>query len=92
MWKQFTPDGFLQYGNFLETVTQILPMYMLRAIGGTLFFSGIFVLIYNLYKTVQSGRLIANQEASAPARIKYEAHNTNGSKEDLFKCCCLVQY
>ena len=75
MWKQFTPDGFLQYGNFLETVTQILPMYMLRAIGGTLFFSGIFVLIYNLYKTVQSGRLIANQEASAPARIKYEAHN-----------------
>ena len=51
MWKQFTPDGFLQYGNFLETVTQILPMYMLRAIGGTLFFSGIFVLIYNLYKT-----------------------------------------
>ena len=27
MWKQFTPDGFLQYPNFLETVTQIVPMY-----------------------------------------------------------------
>ncbi len=75
MWKQFTPDGFLQYGNFLETVTQILPMYMLRAIGGTLFFLGIFVLIYNLYKTVKSGSLIANQEAQAPPRIAYEAHN-----------------
>jgi cbb3-type cytochrome oxidase subunit 1 len=23
MWKQFTPDGYLAYGNFLETVTQI---------------------------------------------------------------------
>ena len=34
MWKQFTPDGFLQYPNFLETVVQIVPMYVLRAIGG----------------------------------------------------------
>lgn len=75
MWKQFTADGFLQYGNFLETVTQILPMYMIRAIGGTIYFSGVIVMIYNLYKTVQSGKLIANQEASAPALVAYEAHN-----------------
>jgi cytochrome c oxidase cbb3-type subunit I/II len=27
MWKQFNPDGTLTYGNFLETVTQIMPMY-----------------------------------------------------------------
>jgi cytochrome c oxidase cbb3-type subunit I/II len=35
MWKQFNPDGTLVYGNFLETVTQIMPMYWMRAIGGT---------------------------------------------------------
>lgn len=75
MWKQFTADGFLQYGNFLETVTQILPMYMIRAIGGTIYFTGVIVMIYNLYKTVKSGQLIANQEASAPPRVVYEAHN-----------------
>lgn len=75
MWKQFTADGFLQYGNFLETVTQILPMYMIRAIGGTIYFTGVIVMIYNLYKTVKSGQLIANQEASAPPRVAYEAHN-----------------
>ncbi len=75
MWKQFTPDGFLQYGNFLETVTQILPMYLIRAIGGTIYFTGVIVMIYNLIKTVQSGTLIANQEASAPALVAYEAHN-----------------
>ncbi|MBK8516934.1 MAG: cytochrome-c oxidase, cbb3-type subunit I [Saprospiraceae bacterium] len=75
MWKQFTPDGFLQYGNFLETVTQILPMYMIRAIGGTIYFTGVIVMIYNLVKTVKSGKLIANQEASAPARVAYVAHN-----------------
>jgi cytochrome c oxidase cbb3-type subunit I/II len=32
------------YGNFLETVTQIMPMYWMRAIGGTLYIIGMFVL------------------------------------------------
>jgi cytochrome c oxidase cbb3-type subunit I/II len=32
MWKQFNPDGTLTYA--LETVTQIMPMYWMRAIGG----------------------------------------------------------
>ncbi len=74
MWKQFTPDGFLQYGNFLETVTRILPMYLIRAIGGTIYFTGVLVMIYNLMKTVKSGSLIANQEAQAPAREVYVSH------------------
>ncbi|HMR90367.1 MAG TPA: cytochrome-c oxidase, cbb3-type subunit I [Saprospiraceae bacterium] len=74
MWKQFTPDGFLQYGNFLETVTRILPMYMIRAIGGTIYFTGVIVMIYNLVKTVKSGSLIANQEAQAPAREVVASH------------------
>ena len=40
MWKEFTVDGFLAYGNFLDTVTQILPMYALRAFGGFLYIIG----------------------------------------------------
>ncbi len=36
MWKQFTKDGFLQYPNFLETIVQVVPMFKLRAVGGTL--------------------------------------------------------
>ena len=36
MWKEFTESGQLKY-QFLETVTQINPMYALRAFGGTLF-------------------------------------------------------
>jgi cytochrome c oxidase cbb3-type subunit I/II len=31
MWKEFTPEGFLKYPNFLETVQQIMPMYATRA-------------------------------------------------------------
>ena len=75
MWKQFTPDGFLQYTNFLETVTQIIPMYALRAFGGALFFAGLFVMIYNLFKTMAKGDFVSDEEASAPARTKtYVAH------------------
>ena len=74
MWKQFTPDGFLQYGNFLETVTQILPMYMLRALGGTLYFAGVLMMVYNLWKTMASGKLVRYEEAQAPARVAHVKH------------------
>ncbi len=65
MWKQFTADGFLQYPNFLETVIQIIPFYAVRAFGGTLFFLGTFILVYNIVKTVKSGSLIAEEEDQA---------------------------
>ena len=50
MWKQFNPDGTLVYSNFLETVTQIIPMYALRAFGGLLYLSGVFVMVLILLK------------------------------------------
>ena len=65
MWKQFTADGFLQYPNFLETVTQLLPMHRLRAIGGTLFIVGVVLMIVNLFKTARSGTFVPNEEAHA---------------------------
>ena len=52
MWKQFNPDGTLVYGNFLETVTEIMPMYWMRAIGGTLFVTGLLILVYNVIMTI----------------------------------------
>jgi cytochrome c oxidase cbb3-type subunit I/II len=67
MWKEFTPDGFLAYPNFLETVTQILPMYMSRAFGGTLYLIGTLVMIYNLVKTAKSGKFAAYEYDEAPA-------------------------
>ncbi len=69
MWKQFSPDGFLVYGNFLETVTQIIPMYAMRVVGGLLFFGGVCLMVYNLWKTVRAGNLLENEAAEAPARV-----------------------
>jgi cytochrome c oxidase cbb3-type subunit I/II len=70
MWKQFTPDGILAYSNFLETVTQIVPMYILRATGGLLYWVGALVMLYNLYKTAVAGKFVANEAAEAPALEK----------------------
>ncbi|MGV3503863.1 MAG: cytochrome-c oxidase, cbb3-type subunit I [Adhaeribacter sp.] len=65
MWKQFTQEGLLQYSNFLETVLQLVPMYYLRGIGGVLYLSGVFVMLYNVVKTVKSGVLLADEQAQA---------------------------
>jgi len=62
MWKQFNSDGFLQYPNFLTTVLQIVPMYRLRAIGGSLYIIGVFMMTYNLWKTARSGVFVPEQE------------------------------
>ncbi|MCS6808544.1 MAG: cytochrome-c oxidase, cbb3-type subunit I [Bacteroidota bacterium] len=65
MWKDFTADGLLRYPNFLETVTQIIPMYALRAIGGTLYIIGTCAGAYNLYKTAKAGALVADEQVHA---------------------------
>ena len=80
MWKQFKPDGTLQYGNFLETVTQIMPMYWMRAIGGTLYLAGVIVLVYNIIKTVQQGSSVEDELAEAPALQKISAGRLKGEK------------
>ncbi|MCB2204534.1 cytochrome-c oxidase, cbb3-type subunit I [bacterium] len=66
MWKEFTPDGVLQYPNFLETVLQIVPMYILRVIGGSLYIVGALLGVYNTIKTIRTGSFIREVEAEAP--------------------------
>lgn len=67
MWKQFNPDGTLTYGNFLETVTEIMPMYWMRAIGGTLFITGMLIMVYNVIVTIKRGSVVTDELAEAPA-------------------------
>ncbi len=96
MWKQFTADGFLLYPNFLETVTQIIPMYILRSLGGLLYFSGMFLMVYNLMKTAASGSFMANEAAEAPALEKKAAvsgghwHSVLERKPVIFTSLALV--
>ncbi|MBK7172447.1 MAG: cytochrome-c oxidase, cbb3-type subunit I [Bacteroidales bacterium] len=65
MWKQFTEAGELVYPNYLEIVTQIMPMHYMRAFGGTLYFVGMLILVYNIVKTVKSGSFVKEEAAEA---------------------------
>jgi cytochrome c oxidase cbb3-type subunit I/II len=80
MWKQFNPDGTLTYGNFLETVTQIMPMYWMRAIGGTLYLAGMLVLVYNITKTIMANETIEDELAEAPELQKISSSRIKGEK------------
>ena len=80
MWKQFTPIGLLQYPNFLETTLQIIPMHIFRAVGGTLYLTGVVVMIVNLTKTVKQGSLIREESAEAPALIKIKEQFAPGKR------------
>ncbi len=75
MWKQFTEAGQLKY-TFLETVTYLKPFYAMRSLGGALYLAGVFIMFYNIYKTVKKGSLVANEEAeAAPLAKEYVKHS-----------------
>jgi cytochrome c oxidase cbb3-type subunit I/II len=75
MWKQFNPDGTLVYGNFLETVTKIVPLYLMRALGGTLYLTGAILMVINVWKTVKAGSFEAEEPAeAAPLKPQYTGH------------------
>lgn len=65
LWKQFNPDGTLVYGNFLDTVNQIVPMYWMRAIGGSLYLIGVLVGIYNVWATYAKGSKVTDETTEA---------------------------
>ena len=53
MWRTFNDDGTLTY-TFIEVLARTQPFYMLRLLGGIVFLSGMFFMVWNVYKTWQS--------------------------------------
>ena len=78
MWNEFNPDGTLKYGNFLETVIQIMPMYWMRAIGGTLFIIGTFFALYNIIMTARKGSKVTDELAEAAPLTPVTNSQTKG--------------
>ncbi|HMZ47158.1 MAG TPA: cytochrome-c oxidase, cbb3-type subunit I [Chitinophagaceae bacterium] len=71
MLKAFTPEGQLQY-QFIDVVQTTVPFYAMRAVGGTVFLTGVLFMVYNLYKTAKQGTFVEREEAeAAPLAKKY---------------------
>ncbi len=76
MWKEFNPEGFLVYKNFLETTVSILPLHGLRAIGGGLYLTGAIIMTYNLVRTAYKGNFLADEATeAAPLSREYTSHS-----------------
>jgi cytochrome c oxidase cbb3-type subunit 1 len=57
MWRAFETDGTLTY-NFVESVKATYPFYAIRLLGGLCYLGGMFVMAYNVYKTVQDKKFV----------------------------------
>jgi cytochrome c oxidase cbb3-type subunit I/II len=54
MWRAFDETGRLVYPDFVETVTELMPFYWIRIIGGTLFVAGVVMCGINMLMTWKS--------------------------------------
>ena len=63
MWRAVNDDGTLTY-SFIESVEAMHPFYVIRLLGGVLFFAGMVVMAWNLWKTVRGAQ---PAEAAIPA-------------------------
>lgn len=69
MWRALTPEGRLVYPDFIETVVRVVPLYWVRALGGFMFLIGFCMMVYNIYKTIQSAPAEqSDSEAKVPMR------------------------
>ena len=65
MWRAVNADGTLTY-SFIESVKASYPFWNIRLIGGLLFLSGMFIMLYNVIKTI-SGQKTYEAPVLAPA-------------------------
>jgi len=55
MWRAVNPDGTLTY-SFVESVAAMHPFYVVRTLGGVFFLLGMFIMAYNLWRTIAGAR------------------------------------
>ncbi len=57
MWRAVDGEGNLTY-NFVETVQAMHPYYLVRFLGGVLYFTGMLIMVYNLVRTTRGARTV----------------------------------
>ncbi len=65
MWRDYDEFGTLSY-TFAESVAAMHPYYVMRAVGGLIFWGGAVVMLYNMIMTIRMAS--ATRGVGAPAR------------------------
>lgn len=98
MWREFTPEGTLKYPEFVETVTQLIPFYWLRVVGGLLYFAGLILMVINVWKTLAAAKAAKAPIADPAVKVSARAFSAVGgnwhhrleSKPVLFSVLVLI--
>ncbi|HUJ86834.1 MAG TPA: cytochrome-c oxidase, cbb3-type subunit I [Burkholderiales bacterium] len=69
MWRAVSDDGTLTY-TFVESVKAAYPFYGIRLLGGLFYISGMFIMVYNVAKTLSGSRAV---DAPIPAPVMAHA-------------------
>jgi len=67
MWRAVNDDGTLTY-TFIESVKATYPFYVIRLLGGLLYLGGMFLMAWNMFKTIAAGKAV---EAPIPAAVAH---------------------
>jgi len=59
MWRDYDEFGTLTY-TFAESVAAMHPYYVMRTVGGLIFFSGAAVMLYNVVMTIRNAKPVNN--------------------------------
>jgi cytochrome c oxidase cbb3-type subunit I/II len=96
MWRAFDKGGELQYPFFVETVTQLIPMYWIRVVGGVLYLTGMILCAVNIVQTwrarpatydvpvVEAPALSRDYVDPVPPQSRLEANIEFGHKGDVW--------
>jgi len=60
MWRAVNDDGTLTF-SFVESVKATYPYYVVRFAGGVLVLAGMFIMAYNVARTIAQGRSVNAQ-------------------------------
>jgi cytochrome c oxidase cbb3-type subunit 1 len=66
MWRATNPDGTLTY-TFVEALQATHPFYIVRLVGGLLVLSGMFLMAYNVRRTIVERGQVTDVPVMAPA-------------------------
>ncbi|MEL6868263.1 MAG: cytochrome-c oxidase, cbb3-type subunit I [Pseudomonadota bacterium] len=67
MWRAINDDGTLTY-SFIESLKFTYPYYGIRLLGGLLFFLSMFLMVYNVWRTIPRKK-VAPVAVAEPAQV-----------------------
>jgi cytochrome c oxidase cbb3-type subunit 1 len=76
MWRAVNDDGTLTY-SFVESVKATYPYYVIRLVGGLMYWAGMLIMAYNTIRTMMNAKPVANviPTLAATSHSSHTSHN-----------------